>query len=95
VFKFGDSIYHCSLTKYRLAWNFTLLDSPLQDVSFDVRNSDRKHLSFREKLRKLKKNSYFVFKFANSIDHCSFTKYRRLLNFKLLDCLLQDAPFDV
>jgi hypothetical protein len=56
VFKFGDSIYHCSLTKYRLVLNSTLLDSPLQDVSFDVRNSDRRPLSFREKLRKLKKN---------------------------------------
>jgi hypothetical protein len=33
-----------------------------------------------------------VFKFANSIDHCSLTKYRSPLNFKLLDCPLQDAP---
>jgi hypothetical protein len=36
VLKFADSIDHCSLAKYRIPLNFTLLDSPLQDASFDV-----------------------------------------------------------
>jgi hypothetical protein len=36
VFKFADSIDHCSLAKYRIPLNFTLLDSSLQDASFDV-----------------------------------------------------------
>jgi hypothetical protein len=63
VFKFGDSIDHCSLTKYRISLNFTLLDSSLQDASFDVSQSSRNSLSFREKWKKLKKKSYLVFKF--------------------------------
>jgi hypothetical protein len=36
-------------------------------------------------MKKIKKKSYFVFKFTNSIDLCSLTKYRMLLNFILLD----------
>jgi hypothetical protein len=36
VFKFGDSIGHAFLTKYRIALNFTLLDSSLEGASFDL-----------------------------------------------------------
>jgi hypothetical protein len=52
-------------------------------------------LVFQKNEENLKKNSYFVFKFVDSIDHCSLTKYTIPLNFTLLDSSLQDSPFGV
>jgi hypothetical protein len=50
VFKLADSIDHCSLTKYRIPFSFTLLDSSLKGASFVVKPSPRNSLSFQEKL---------------------------------------------
>jgi hypothetical protein len=95
VFKFGDSIDHGSLTKCRISLNFTLIYSSFQDASFDVNSCPVTLLVLEKNEKKNQKNSYVVFKFADSIDHCSLLKYRIPFSFTLLDSSLQCASFFV
>jgi hypothetical protein len=55
MFKFGDSIDHCFLTKCRISLNFTLLDSYFQDASFDVNKRPVTLLVFEKNEKKFKK----------------------------------------